>query len=37
MCKHRFVETEDGTDIKGRHLHIYKCSRCGLLDLGVEE
>lgn len=37
-CEHtQWVEVEQGTTIKGEHLHVYKCSQCGMLDIGTEQ
>lgn len=36
-CKHDWCEVMEGTSVRGDHLHVYKCSKCGILDVGIEE
>ena len=36
-CEHTWTTTTEGTTIKGEHLHLYECLKCGILDYGVEE
>jgi len=35
--KHKWKEVVDGTTIHGKHLHVYECKTCLLLDYSVEE
>lgn len=36
MCEHQFVLLEEGTTIKGEHIHLYRCVYCGLFDYSIE-
>ena len=36
-CEHVWIKTIEGTTIKGEHLHIYECVKCGMLDHAIEE
>lgn len=35
-CEHEFVAAFHKATIRGSHLHVYECAKCGLVDYLVE-
>jgi hypothetical protein len=36
MCTHIFVSEKPILTIRGHYLYLYKCTKCGLYDYGLE-
>ena len=36
-CDHSFCQIVDATTVLGTHLNVYSCTKCGLVDYGVEK
>jgi len=36
MCDHQFINELEGDTIDGSHIFVFKCVRCGILNIEIE-